>query len=133
MHPSRRFIPEPKTLVINEAPEAAGVGSLRAGPAAGDAVAALRDELMEARRIASRATEELTGTSTQLDQLREIFEKTKRHLIQLQLNVTQLREERHKLANAAMENEMLRKKLQLVTGDRDRLQREVDSQRHWRG
>jgi hypothetical protein len=57
---------------------------------------------------------------------KELFEKTRVHLSHLQTRIAKLREERHFLANRVMEADALRRKLELVTAERDCLRKELD-------
>jgi len=81
-------------------------------------VQALKADLEQARH-------ELFGTSCELVSTKAIFEKARRHLIQLQTNVTLLRDERHELANRAMEADAYKRKYEQVTIERDFLRREL--------
>ena len=103
------------------------------GPAVASDISALQSDLNEARRLAASYQAEAIGKESELAGLKDLFEKTRKHLIALQLNVTNLREERHRLANKAMETDALQRKLTLVTLERDRLQKELLSRDNWHG
>ncbi|HEV7866754.1 MAG TPA: hypothetical protein VGO90_03675 [Chthoniobacteraceae bacterium] len=103
------------------------------GPATSSDVRALHDDLEQARQLAQRSQRELLGKSSELEALKELFEKARKHLIQLQMNITQLRDERHQLANQATEAEALKQKLIVVTADRDRLRAQLEGIRKWQG
>jgi exonuclease VII small subunit len=76
---------------------------------------------IEALKFALEAAEsELAGG-------KELFNKTQGHLLHLQTRVAKLREERHFLANRVMEADLLRRKLELVTAERDGLRKRVDA------
>ena len=75
---------------------------------------------MEALRAA------LVAAQSELAGGKEIFEKTQGHLLLLQARITKLREERHSLANRVMEVDLLRRKLELITAERDRLHKRLE-------
>jgi chromosome segregation ATPase len=93
---------------------------------------ATRNDLEQVRELAAEYQRELSGKSNELAGLKQLFEKTRQHLIQLELNVKTLREERHRLANRAMEADALEMKLQKMTAQRDRLLAEIERLRPWR-
>ena len=68
----------------------------------------------------------LEAAKSELTAGKELFDKTQGHLLHLQHRITKLREERHFLANRVMEADSLRRKLQLVSTERDRLQSQLD-------
>jgi len=103
------------------------------GPAASSALEELKIDLEVARSIAANYQQSLDGKENELARITELFEKTRSHLIQLQLNVTKLRDERHRLANRAMEADAFERKLMLITADRDRLRDELLRRPHWHG
>jgi chromosome segregation ATPase len=109
-------------------PEAASLGSTVAAD-----LNALKTDLEEARLLSATYQAEIAGKDNELARLTELFEKTRRHLIQLQLNVTSLRDERHRLANGAMEADALERKLEAVTAERDRLRQQLLSRDIWHG
>ena len=96
-------------------------------------LSALQADLEEARRLAAEYESQLVGKNSELERMTELFEKTRRHLIQLQLSVTNLRDERHRLANRAMQCDALQRKLTLVSVERDRLQEQVIERQRWHG
>jgi predicted nuclease with TOPRIM domain len=91
---------------------------------------AIRNDMEQARELAAEYQRELAGKSNELAALKQLFEKTREHLIQLQTSVTKLREERHRLANEAMKAEALQRKLDQVTAERDLLRAE-QARRIW--
>ena len=103
------------------------------GPTVAADLKALQADLEEAKRLAAEHEAQLVGKNTELERMTELFEKTRRHLIQLQLSVTNLRDERHRLANRAMECDALQRKLTLVSVERDRLQEQVIERQRWQG
>ncbi|MDB6150167.1 MAG: hypothetical protein JWQ44_1615 [Chthoniobacter sp.] len=103
------------------------------GAATSSDIEALRADLEQAGELAQRFHRDLLGKSSELASLKEVFEKAHKRLIHLQLHVTQLRDERHQLANRAMEADALEQKLNVVTADRDRLRAQLESSRKWQG
>ena len=79
------------------------------------------------------APDELTRTKRELESVKQIFEKMRVHLIQLQLTVTQLRDERHRLVAQAMDAEALQRRLAAVTEERDKLLRRLPDEDRWLG
>ncbi len=69
---------------------------------------------------------QLAGKSNDFAQLKHVFEKTHRSLTQLQKDIEELREERHRLANEAMRATALELLLQKAVTDRDALQQELE-------
>ena len=91
---------------------------------------AVRNDMEQARELAAEYQRELAGKSNELAALKQLFEKTREHLIQLQTSITKLRDERHRLANEAMRAEALQRKLEQVTAERDLLRAE-QARRTW--
>jgi hypothetical protein len=71
----------------------------RTGPELRD-LEVLRTDRDEARSIAAECRRELAAKGEELAALTVVFEKSRQHLIRLQLTVNQLREERHRFADA---------------------------------
>jgi hypothetical protein len=97
------------------------------GPVAAAALAAIQNDMDQARELAAVYQKELAGKSNELAALKQLFERTREHLIQLQLSLTKLREDRHRLANESMRADALQRKLEKMTIERDILQRKLDS------
>jgi chromosome segregation ATPase len=104
---------------------------MKLGAAVSSDLEALKADLENARALAAEYQLELSGKSNELAKVKELFEKTRRHLIQLQISVTQLRDERHRLANRVMEAESEHRKLEQVTAERDRLHQKLDALQVW--
>ena len=86
---------------------------------------ALRNDVQQATDLATDFQAQLAGKSNELAHLKRVFEKTTEDLIQLQASITELREERHRLANEAMRATALERRVNVITADRDRLHGEL--------
>lgn len=86
---------------------------------------ALVNDMRRAQELCAEFQRQLAGKSNEVDEFKELFSKTQTDLFQLQDSITELREERHRLANEAMRAAALSRKLVEVTGERDRLLAEV--------
>jgi hypothetical protein len=106
---------------------------VKLGPSTSSVLEALQADLERARRIAANYQTVLKGKESELARITELFEKTRSHLIELQINVTKLRDERHRLGNRAMEADALERKLTVITNDRDRLRDELLRRERWHG
>jgi chromosome segregation ATPase len=106
--------------------------SILGGTAAAE-LDALRNDVEEARNLAAEYQRELAGRSNDYAQLKQIFEKTRQHLIGLTATVTHLRHERHSLANEAMKAAALEHKLQQMTAERDALRAQLGTRDAWAG
>ena len=113
--------------VESTAPPTAGLGA-----SATDGLAALQKDLEEARRVAREQQVILTGKDAELSSLREVFDRTKQHLVRLQRSINELRDERHRLGDEAMQVEALKRKVHVLTAERDLLRQQLDSQQKWR-
>ncbi len=87
---------------------------------------ALRNDLDQARELASDFQSQLAGKSNEFATMKQVFEKTLQDLTQLQTSIAELRQERHQLANDAMRAVAFQHKLTGVTAERDRLQAEAE-------
>src|SRR5438477_8325188 len=74
----------------------------RLGPRVAADLEAIVNDMEQAKELAAEYQRELAGKSNELAALKQLFEKTRQHLIQLETSVTKLREERHRLGNEAM-------------------------------
>lgn len=86
---------------------------------------ALLKDMCRARELCVEYQRQLTGKSHEADEFKELFARTQGDLFQLQDSITELREERHRLANEAMRATALSRKLVEVTHERDRLLAEL--------
>src|SRR4051812_26618128 len=93
----------------------------RLGPKVAAELEAISNDLEQAKELAAEYQRELAGKSNELAMLKQVFEKTRNHLIQLETSIKNLRDERHRLANEAMRAEGLQRKLDQVTKERDLL------------
>jgi chromosome segregation ATPase len=106
------------------------VDRARLGPGVAADLDAIVNDMEQAQHLAAEYQRELAGKSNELATLKQLFEKTRQHLIQLQTSVTKLRDKRHRLANEAMRAEALQRKLDVATAERDRLKDE-QARRMW--
>ena len=83
--------------------------------------AALQNDLEQARVLAGDYQKQLCDKSNDLAALRLLLEKAFRDPEHLQSNIVALREERHRLANAAMRSVALEHKLAAMTEEVNRL------------
>ena len=86
---------------------------------------ALLDDMHRAQALCAEFQRELAGKSNEAEEFKDLFAKTQGDLFQLQDSITELREERHRLANEAMRAAALSRKLVEVTQERDRLLAEI--------
>lgn len=86
---------------------------------------ALLNDMRRAQELCAEFQRQLEGKSNEVDEFKELFVKTQGDLFQLQDSITELREERHRLANEAMRATALSRKLVEVTSERDRLLAEI--------
>src|SRR3954465_14458792 len=88
-------------------------------PALGRAVSAdleaLKNDVEQARELACDYQRQLAGVSNEHATLKQLFEKTRADLVQLHQGISQLREERHQLANEAMKAAALELKVARIT------------------
>ena len=87
---------------------------------------ALQNDVEQANELAAEFQRQLAGKSNEVAEFRQLFEKTQKDLTRLQASITELREERHRLANEAMRAAAFERKLAQMTGERDRLLAELD-------
>ena len=83
--------------------------------------AALQNDLEQAKCMAGDYQKQLCDKSNDLAALRLMLEKSSRDLQNLQSDIVALRQERHRLANAAMRAVALEYKLNSVTEELNRL------------
>lgn len=93
---------------------------------------ALKNDVEQAREMASEYQRQLAGKSNDHALLKSLFEKTRDDLVHLHKGIAQLREERHRFANDAMKATALEMKLERMTRERDQLQNEVQVLRNIR-
>lgn len=94
---------------------------------------ALRNDVEEARILAAEYQRELAGRSNEYAQLKQVFEKTRQHLIGLTATVNHLRHERHALANEAMKVAALERKLEQMTTERNLYKAKLEASDAWAG
>jgi hypothetical protein len=125
--------PEELSVVLSPQPSRPAPHRSVLGGTAAAELEALRNDVEEARHLAAEYQRELAGRSNDYAQLKQIFEKTRQHLIGLTATVTHLRHERHALANEAMKVALLEHKLELITAERDQLQAKLGARDAWAG
>ena len=86
---------------------------------------ALRNDLEQARDLAADYQRQLASKTNDFGELHRVFQKTMEDFAHLQASVTELREERHRLANAAMRGVAFERQLKIVTDERNRLIHEL--------
>lgn len=86
---------------------------------------ALVNDMRRAQELCAEFERQLAGKTHEVDEFKDLFSKTQADLFQLQDSITELREERHRLANEAMRAAALSRKLVAVTSERDRLLAEL--------
>jgi hypothetical protein len=119
--------PETGPLPAQEAAPPAASASPSLGSIVGENCDAVQDDVQQARQVAADLEKQLAGKSREMLHLKYLFDRTKDHLNHLQDNITQLRKERHKLANDAMRAPGLEMMLARVTAERDRLKSELEA------
>ena len=87
---------------------------------------ALQNDVEQAHELAAEFQRQLAGKSNEVAEFKQLFEKTQKDLTRLQASITELREERHRLANEAMRAAAFERKFTEMTADRDRLLKELD-------
>ncbi len=90
---------------------------------------ALENDLEQANAMTLELHGQLAGKSNEFAHLKHVFEKTSKNLDHLQRDITELREERHRLANEAMKATALEFTLQMITKERDQLKSDLESQK----
>jgi chromosome segregation ATPase len=104
-----------------EAPDLAPPAVTKPGLSASIAsdFAALKNDVDQAKELASDYQRQLAGKSNELADFKRLFEKTQDDLIHLQASVAELRQERHRLANDAMRATAFEMRLKQMMGERD--------------
>lgn len=115
------------------APKSAAAPPVSLGRVAAAELEALRNDVEEARNLAAEYQRELAGKVNDYALLKQLFDKTREHIVSLTTTVTKLREERHAMANDAMKVVALERKVALLTAERDRYQSMVESRNQWVG
>ena len=88
---------------------------------------ALQNDLQQARELASEFQRQLAGKSNDFADLKRVFEKTRNDLVRIEGSITALREERHRLANQAMQSIAFERKLTERDAEIARLRTEVEN------
>lgn len=81
---------------------------------------ALQNDFQQASELAADFQRQLAGKSNEMAHLKMVFEQTRKHLLDLHADLTELRAERHKLANEAMQVTAYEIRLKNMTAERDR-------------
>ncbi len=87
---------------------------------------ALSNDLEQAHALAADFQQELRGKSNEVAHLKQVLQKSESDLAKLQVSITDLREERHRLANELTAALAVEFKLTKVTDERDRLVIELE-------
>lgn len=87
---------------------------------------ALLNDVRQTRELAEDLQRQLDGKSTEAEQFKELFERTQLDLGNLQSSITELRQERHRLANEAMRAMAYERRLEDVTLERNELSGELE-------
>ena len=90
---------------------------------------ALQNDFQQARELAADFQRQLSGQTNEHAVLKQILTKTQNDLAKLQTSITDLREERHRLANQAFEAIALREKLNRSEQENVKLQKELEELR----
>jgi phage-related tail protein len=85
---------------------------------------ALQNDLEQAQELASDFQQQLAGKSNEVAHFKALLEKTQLDLVRMDGHVVELRRERHRLANEAMEVVGLQAQLEQMTRERDHYLRE---------
>jgi predicted nucleic acid-binding Zn-ribbon protein len=115
------------------APKAAPAQPVSLGRVAAAELEALRNDMEEARTLAAEYQRELAGKTNDYALLKQVFDKTREHIVSLTTTVTKLREERHAMANDAMKVVALERKVAQLTAERDHYKSMVESRDEWVG
>lgn len=130
---STRVTTVPAEPMPETAPEApappfpAPVLSPQLGPKLAADYEALRNDLEQAQEIAAEFQREIAGKSNEIAGMRQLLEKTQLHLEKMEANVSQLRRERHDLANRVMASAATELKLERSVAECERLRREAEA------
>ena len=87
---------------------------------------ALLHDVEQAHALCAEFQRQLAGKSDEVAEFKQLFEKTQVDLDRLQAGITELREERHRLANEAMRVAALARKLADAGAERDWLIAELE-------
>ena len=87
---------------------------------------ALQNDVEQAHELAAEFQRQLAGKSNEVAEFKQLFAKTQKDLVRLQASITELREERHRLANEAMRATAFERKLTEMTAERNRLLADLD-------
>jgi chromosome segregation ATPase len=91
---------------------------------------AVRNDLEQAQELTAAYQRQLAGKSNECAELKQILEKTMRDLEKLQTDVSELRKERHRLANEVMRSYALQRRLDQAISEQDTSRAEADALRN---
>ncbi len=91
---------------------------------------ALQNDVQQAKELAGEFQRQLAGKSNEFADLKRLFEKTRNDLVRLEANITEIREERHRLANKAMEAIAFERRITERDAEIEKLKAEIDSLRN---
>lgn len=113
------------TVPANESQDARPLTNPNLSASLRNEFGALVEDVHRVHELCAEFERQLAGKSTELDEVKELFAKTQKDLVQLQNSVGELRVERHRLANEAMRAVALARKVSEITAERDTLLAEV--------
>lgn len=91
--------------------------------------AALQNDLEQAQELAADFQRQLAGKSNEVAHFKALLEKTQQDLIRMEGHVGELRQERHRLANQAMQTTGQNAEMEEIKRERDHFRKEVETLR----
>jgi len=86
---------------------------------------ALQNDLEQAQNMAAEFQRQLAGKSNEVAHFKALLEKTQEDLLRMEGHITELRQERHRLANEVMISMDLKETVELLRTEGAQLQREA--------
>ena len=90
---------------------------------------ALRNDLEQAQEMAADFQRQLAGKSNEVAHFKALLERTREDLVRLEGHTTELRQERHRLANEVMIAAELKEVVKDLSSERDQFRREAEALR----
>lgn len=118
--------PPPTTV----APELASIANLTASLRSD--YAALQNDLAQAQEMAADFQRQLAGKSNEVAHFKGLLEKTLQDLVRMEGHISELRQERHRLANEVMVGMGLKEMVEKLRSERDQLRRNIEEMRNSR-
>lgn len=116
---------EPSTVSVD--PDLASIANITASLRAD--YEALQNDLDQAQEMAADFQRQLAGKSNEVAHFKTLLEKTLQDLARMEGHTTELRQERHRLANEAMIAAELKERVKDASAERDQLRREAEALR----